>query len=117
MLKFLADENFHNHVVRGARRRLPSLDLLRVHEVGLSGASDPAVLAWAAERERILLTHDVRTIWPSAESRMQRREPMPGILFVPQPFLLADVIRDILLVSESLTPEEVAGSWLYLPLR
>lgn len=62
MLKFLADENFDNTIVRGVFRRKPSVDIVRVQDVGLSGEEDPTILAWAAQEDRILLTHDVATI-------------------------------------------------------
>lgn len=45
MLRFVADENFNNDVVRGLLRRQPELDIVRLQEVGLSGADDPAALA------------------------------------------------------------------------
>ena len=62
MLHLLADENFNNDILRGVLRRKPDADIVRVQDVGLSGADDPAVLAWAAEAGRVLLTHDVTTI-------------------------------------------------------
>ena len=54
MVKFLADENFNNQIVRGVLRQNSTIDLVCVQDVGLSGASDPAVLAWAAQQERIV---------------------------------------------------------------
>ena len=36
----------------------PTLDIVRVQDVGLRTASDPDILAWAASEGRILLTHD-----------------------------------------------------------
>ena len=48
MLRFAADENFNNDIVRGLRRRKPELDLVRVQEAGLSGAVDRDVLEWSA---------------------------------------------------------------------
>ena len=47
-MKFLADENFDGRVIRALRRRDPGLDLVRAVDVGLGGAADPDVLAWAA---------------------------------------------------------------------
>lgn len=44
MLKFLADENFDNTIVRGLFRRNLKLDIVRVQDVGLSGKDDPSVL-------------------------------------------------------------------------
>ena len=58
MLLLVADENFNNDILRGLLRRKPELDIVRIQDVGLSGASDPTVLEWAAEQNRVLLTHD-----------------------------------------------------------
>ncbi|MFO0050422.1 MAG: DUF5615 family PIN-like protein, partial [Pseudanabaena sp.] len=56
MMKFLADENFDNKIVRGILRRNPDIDIVSVRDVGLAGKDDPTVLAWAAQENRILLT-------------------------------------------------------------
>lgn len=56
MLRFVADENFNGAVVRGLLRRVPSVDIVRVQDVGLSGAEDPAILDWAGREGRVLLT-------------------------------------------------------------
>ena len=61
-MKFLADENLDNNILRGLLRCQLDLDLVRVQDVGLFGKDDPTVLAWAAKENRILLTHDVATI-------------------------------------------------------
>ena len=44
MLRLLSDENFNGDIVRGLLLRQPDLDILRVQDVGLSGADDPNVL-------------------------------------------------------------------------
>ncbi len=62
MLLFATDENYNNNILRGLVRWKPDLDILRIQDVGLSGADDPTVLEWAAKENRILLTHDVSTI-------------------------------------------------------
>ena len=55
-LRFLADEDFDNDIVRGLLRRLPTLDWY-ASRIGLSGQLDPVVLAWAAQK-CVILTHD-----------------------------------------------------------
>jgi GH15 family glucan-1,4-alpha-glucosidase len=60
MLKLLADENFDNTILRGLLRRQPDIDIIRVQDTELYGANDSTVLAWAAQENRILLTHDVQ---------------------------------------------------------
>ena len=62
MLRLLSDENFDDHIVRGLVRRLPDIDLIRVQDVGLAQTDDRAILDWAADRGRILITHDRRTV-------------------------------------------------------
>jgi predicted nuclease of predicted toxin-antitoxin system len=84
MLRLAADEDFDGDIVRGLRRRLPALDLLRVQEVGLSGAADPDVLQWAAGQGRVLLTHDFDTLIGEARVRVRTGLPMPGVVAVRQ---------------------------------
>ncbi len=61
-MKFLADENFDNTIIRGLERRQLDIEIVRVQDIGLSGKDDPTVLEWAAKEGRVLLTHDVATI-------------------------------------------------------
>jgi predicted nuclease of predicted toxin-antitoxin system len=78
MLRLASDENFNGDIVRGLLFRLPELNLLRVQDVGLGGAIDPVVLAWAAENDRIVLTHDRATLPNFAYERVVAGEAMPG---------------------------------------
>ncbi|MCY2990480.1 MAG: DUF5615 family PIN-like protein [Planctomycetota bacterium] len=116
MLLFLADENLKGDITRGLLRRKPDLDLVRVQDVGLLGAADPEVLAWAAESGRILLTHDLATIPDFAFERVTAGEPMPGVFVVPRRLSVRQVIEEIILLATESQPEEWAGIVLYLPL-
>ena len=116
MLAFLADENFDGNVVRGLLRKKPELDIVRVQDVGLSGADDPNVLTWAANAHRILVTHDVATITRFAYERVEAGLPMPGVLEVKPTLPTGAVIEDILLLAELILPEEWEGQVRYLPL-
>ncbi len=70
MIKFLADENFNNQIVRGILRQNQDIEIVRVQDVGLKGANDPDVLSWAAQEGRIVLTHDVATMITFAYERI-----------------------------------------------
>jgi len=100
MLFLAADENFNNDIVRGLLRRKPDLDIGRIQDEGLSGADDQAVLEWAAQNGRILLTHDVSTITHYAYDRVRSGRPMPGIFEVSRDIPITIVIDDILLLAE-----------------
>ena len=84
MLRFLADENFDNDILRALRSQDASLDVLRVQDIGLGGFDDEALLAWTARNGRILLTHDVTTITAYAYERVVKELPMPGVIAVPE---------------------------------
>jgi hypothetical protein len=43
-VRFLFDEDFNGHIVRGFRRRQPRADTRTVREAGLEGVDDPIVL-------------------------------------------------------------------------
>ena len=117
MPAFASDENFNNDIVRGLRRRNPDRDIIRVQDVGLSGADDPAVLAWAAQEGRILLTHDVSTITRYAYDRVRSGKSMPGVFEVSRNVAIRVAIEDILLLAEVSIENEREGQVRYLPLR
>ena len=117
MLRFAADENFNNDIVRGVLRRQPRLDLVRLQDVGLTGVEDPEVLAWAAREGRVVLSHDVTTMTEFAHARLRRGEPMPGLLQAGRDVPLAAAISDILLLAECARAEEMEGRIFFLPLR
>jgi hypothetical protein len=114
-MKFLADENFDNTIVRGLLRRKPDIDIVRVQDVGLSGEDDPIVLEWAAQEGRILLTHDVATITLYAYERVAEYKPMPGVVEVSSNAPIGRVIKDILLLLACSLEGELEGQIQYLP--
>jgi predicted nuclease of predicted toxin-antitoxin system len=116
VLAFLADENFHRAIVRGLLLRQPDLDILRVQEVGLMGADDATVLAWAAHEGRLLLTHDQATVPDFAWERVAAGLPMPGVVRVPDTMSFAEAIEAILLVAAGSQEDEWKNRVLHLPL-
>ena len=82
MIRLLADQNFNGHIVDGTVLRDPDLDLIHVRDVGLAAALDPMVLEWAATEDRVLLSHDRRTIPPFAHARVAAGQRMPGVFLV-----------------------------------
>jgi hypothetical protein len=117
MIALALDENFNNDILRGLLRRNPRLDLVRLQDVGLARAEDPAVLEWAAQQGRVLITHDVSTITAYAYERVAAGKAMPGVFEVPRAVALALAIEDLLLIAECSRPGEWEGQVRYLPLR
>jgi uncharacterized protein with PIN domain len=113
--KLVADENFKGAIVRGLRRQQPSLDVVRIQDVGLDGSDDPDILEWAAQEQRILLTHDVKTVTKYAYQRLAVGLPMPGVIEAKQDAPIAQVIEDILLLTEF--EDELKSQIRYVPLK
>jgi hypothetical protein len=44
VIRFVADQNFNGHVIRGVRERTAEADIVRVQDIGLAAAEDPAIL-------------------------------------------------------------------------
>jgi len=117
MLRFAVDENFNNTILRGLLRRNPGIDIVRIQDVGLSGADDPTVLEWSAQEDRVLLTQDVATITRYAYDRVREGNPMPGVFEVGRGVSIGIAIEDILLIAEFSVEGEWEGQVRYLPLR
>ena len=116
MLRFAADENFNGDIVRGLLRRNPKLDIVRVQDVGLSGADDPSVLQWAADQGRVIVTHDISTLAKHAFDRIAAGQPMPGVFEVKSVAPIGQTIDDLTLLAECSQEGEWEGQVQYLPL-
>jgi hypothetical protein len=116
MLRFLADENFHNHILRGIVRRFPEFDLVRAQDVGLEEELDSVLLDWAEREERILLTHDVRTMPRHAYARVSAGLRIAGVCIVPRSVPIGQAIEELLLIAQCGTREEWENQVRYLPL-
>lgn len=116
MIRLLADENFHGDVVRGLLSRRPGLDLIRVQDVGLSQTDDPTILAWAAENDRILITHDKATVPAFAYERIGVGERMPGV-FVADGMTVREIIDELLIIDTASDQIEWDNQVCFLPLK
>jgi hypothetical protein len=116
MLRLLADESFNGRAVRGLLLRNPSLDLVRVQDVGMSGRSDLEILAWAAENDRIVLTHDLATMPAYAFSLVTAGDRMRGLFALSSRCPVRIAIQEILLMDECSEQAEWNGRVVYLPV-
>ncbi len=74
--RFLADNDLMDQIVVGVQRREPTIVIVRLREVGLTQASDPVVLEYAAREGFVLISHDINTMRAAAVQRMERGEQM-----------------------------------------
>ncbi len=116
MLLLASDEDVHEDIIRGLRRREPTLDIVRVVDVALGHTPDPLILEWAAGEGRILITGDLNSMVGFAWNRVQSGLPTPGVLALKENVGIGRVIDDIHLVALCYTADEMKDQVLYIPL-
>ena len=116
-MKWLADENFRNAIVRGILRQAPVFDILRAQDIPrISGRDDLALLKFVTGEGRVVVTHDVSTMTRHAYDRCRSNLPMPGVIEVSRALPLGSVIEDLLLIAEQGARDDFEGQVRYLPL-
>jgi predicted nuclease of predicted toxin-antitoxin system len=115
-LRYLLDENCNARIFRGLLRRAPQLNILTIHEAGLRGDLDAAILEFAAMEQRVVVSHDVRTMPVHAKARLLATKPMSGLILISQDYPVGQAIDDLVLIAEVSTVEEWQGKIIFLPL-
>jgi Domain of unknown function (DUF5615) len=116
MLRLLTDEDVHGDIVDGLRRRLPALDLVRAHEVGLGQTPDPIILEWAAQQGRVVVSVDTKTLAVAAWDRVTRGLPMPGVAILRTILSIGQAINELELVAIVGNPDDFRDQVIYLPM-
>lgn len=117
MLRLATDADFNGNALAGIRAREPNLDIVSVHEVGLSDEPDPGILNWAATEGRILISHDRKTMCRFANERIAAGLPMPGLFVIRDTWhQVGLMIDEILLVAHCSDQYEWADQVTFLPL-
>lgn len=114
-MKFLADENFNNDILRGVWRRIPDANFTRVQDSTLYGADDPRVLEYAADNGYIILTHDVSTMRGYFYARMAAGLPLPGLFLIHKQTAIGRVIDALELIILASDESEWIGKATYVP--
>lgn len=118
MLRLASDADVHGDIIRGLRRRLPEIDLIRVQDAVGADTPDPDVLEWAATENRILLTNDRNTMVAFASERVAQGRQVPGLIVTSHRQAIGSAIDDLLLIVECMTADELNEQLVvYLPLQ
>ena len=113
---YLFDEDCNARILRGLLRRVPSLRVITAQELGLGNSTDQAILAFAAAEGCIVVSHDVRTMTAAAAAQLRAKQPIAGLILIPQAYPVGHAIEDLLLIAEVTTREEWEGKIVFLPL-
>lgn len=116
MLRLLFDQNFDKDVLRGLQRRIPELDAITAYDAGLSEADDPSLLAWAAAENRIVVTHDRKTMPTHAGDRMNAGERVAGVFIFSVGLPIQTVISELEILITCSELDEWENRVVNLPL-
>lgn len=115
--RLLADENLDLSIVVGLKRLMSDVDIVRVQELGLRGISDPELLEWAANEDRILITHDVNTVTAALNQRIKSGLSSPGVIIVRKLAPIGLSIRDLHVMLEASTPDDLRDQVSFIPIN
>ena len=116
MLRLASDADVRNGIIRGLRRRVPEIDLLRAQDALPEGTLDPEILAWAAVENRVLITNDRETMIGFAFERLASGDPLPGIILTTNEQSIGGSVDDILIIAECMAEGEIRDQVIFLPL-
>ena len=115
-IRFLADADLNQAIVRGIVRRQPAVDFLSAQAAGLRSLTDLEVLALAGEQRRVLVSHDVGTMPAHFNEFRKLGKDSAGVFLVPQRFDVGAAVDELLLLWMATESSEWENRLVWLPL-
>ena len=116
MIRLLIDQNLNRRIIEGVQLRMPDLDAIFALDVGLAGATDPDVLEWAAANDRVVVTHDAKTMPNFAYDRLAAGRRVPGLIAIRTSLPIGAAIDDLLLILNCCREDELDGQVYDVPI-
>ena len=114
-IRFQADNDLKFAIVKAVRRREPAIDSASAHEAGLEGVGDPELLERAAVANRVLVSHDRRTMLNHFRDRLAVGKASPGLLVVSQDAPIGPVVESLMVLWSVSDPAELRDQAYHLP--
>lgn len=114
-MKFAADENLNNEIIRRLRNQVPDIDIVRIQDTDAYQKADDIMLEWCASEERILLTHDQKTMPTHASDRIAKGLALPGVIIFPDTTSFTEIVDDIILIIVDDNEDELRDRVTRLP--
>jgi predicted nuclease of predicted toxin-antitoxin system len=112
-VRFVTDEHIARAMISGLQREVEDIDIVRVQDVGLRTLDDPTILTWAAGHDRVLVTHDIKTMPDFAHRRVAAGQPTPGVIVVPTGMPIGVAIAELVIVTVTSSSGEWANRVVY----
>ena len=114
-IRFQADADLNQNLLRAVRRRQPGIDFQTATVGKTHGRPDPDVLAAAADAGRILVTHDCSTMpIHFADFIITRHNPV--VFVISQGLSLSVAAEELIMIWEASEAEEWIDTIQFLPL-
>ncbi len=115
-VKFQADADLNEDIVKGVLRRVPEIDFQTATEATFGGVKDEDVLKITSSQKRILVSHDRKTM-PKHFADFIQENKSYGVFIIPQkPEIISQIIEDLILIWSVTDAEEYIDSIRTLPL-
>ncbi len=113
-IRFQADADFNAEIIDGLIRRMPMIDFQTADEASLRGLKDDKVLEISAQANRILVTHDRKTM-PKHFAEFILQQECPGVFIIAQNVSISSAIESLLLIWTASEQEEWQNLIVDLP--
>lgn len=112
--RFQGDENFSGPVIDGLLRKNPRIDFRTSHSMQLAGLLDDKVLQRSAADNRILVTHDLRTM-PVHFGVFITNSNSPGVIVIPRSMSISASVEELFMIWAASEHEEYFNRIVTLP--
>ncbi|MGL5079336.1 MAG: DUF5615 family PIN-like protein [Waterburya sp.] len=114
-IRYQADADLNQAIVTGVLRREATIDFQTANAAELEGLKDAEVLTIAARQNRILISHDRRTM-PSEFAEFITNNQSSGVLIVSRKVPIEMIIEELLLIWAVSNAEEWIDRIAKIPL-
>jgi Domain of unknown function (DUF5615) len=115
-IRFQADNDLNRQIVTAMARTEPTIDFQSAQAAQLDEIADPEVLLRCAVGNRILVTHDKRTMPRHFADFVSAGGNCPGLMLViPQGASVAGVVETLVLIWADNRPEDWENRITYIP--
>ena len=114
-IRFQADTDLNFDIVRAVRQQEPAIDFASAADSQLRGIKDPELLERAAVADRVLVSHDRRTMLNHFRDRLAVGKSSPGLLVVSQDAPIGPVVESLVVLWSVSDPSELRDQAHYLP--
>ena len=114
-LQFQADADLNQAIVSGIIRRQAEIDIQASNITNLEGLSDIEVLQLAASLNRVLISHDQRTM-PIHFAEFIETYTSSGVIIILQSLSVRDAINGLIHIWQHSKPDDWINRIAYLPL-